>query len=664
MRAAGNQTIAIRPIGYAALLALLMTCAFTASPAADAPESVLAWWEGTPSNTFSDWTQLHALAGGSIGLLPPESAAFRNPAIHAIGPYAERGIYLLVSSSIYASLQAGELPQAWQAALSADARRAVTPEDLRTIPLLARDHTQLLIQLPESLRAVSCAPGCRAQRLRTPLEARAAFQARTDRGPTGTPGSFAGAGARPQPPEFWHALSDAARSDRLFADLDYLATTLQTRYSTTSQMDLACQYVKAAFEALGLAASFDPFVVSGHATQNVVAVKPGAIDPSRIYIVCGHLDSTSPNPYNVAPGAEDNGSGSAAVLEAARLLAPLQTDYTVYFICFSGEEQGLVGSEHFAAEADQQGLDIRGVLNMDMVAYYEAGGADLWVEGFHYGTSSVWLMDLVGQNAQSYADLAVYQYPGEGWGSDHEPFHSHGYSAVLLIENEWDNYACYHRTCDTVDQLNASLWRRITAANLVTAAQLAQLGGSLGGISGLVRLSDGAEPSGVTLRLAGTAYPERVSTASGAFTWSALFPTTYTLTAEKEGYFPSTLEVAVPSGSPTLVSIMLQSQQSGLADGTLSLGAPLQLRVAPNPMTASSVISLRAPEAQAGRLSVYAADGRRVVDLAVTHLPAAADHAFSWDGRDATGSAVGSGLYWVRWEGARARGQAPVVVIR
>jgi len=126
------------------------------------------------------------------------------------------------------------------------------------------------------------------------------------------------------------------------------------RYAYSPQMDLACDYARAQFDSLGLTTWFDEFSYGGHALKNVVAVKEGALDPSVIYLIGGHLDSISSSPWTLAPGAEDNGSGAAAVVETARLLASLTCDYTIYFVCFSAEEQGLRGSEHFAVHRQGQ----------------------------------------------------------------------------------------------------------------------------------------------------------------------------------------------------------------------------------------------------------------------------------------------------------------------
>ncbi|MFH1144994.1 MAG: M28 family peptidase [Candidatus Eisenbacteria bacterium] len=639
------------------------TAARDASPALQAasPSHALVSWQSSSSPDDPSWLYLHGFDGSTLGLLPAGSPLSADPAAQSLGLYDEDALYFLISRGAWETLQSGALPPSWQGTF--DRLRTESPdrdlqfpspETLRSIDAPAGDDAQVLVRLPESLSWVQEEPGCRAQRLRVPAAA------------AGRDLLLAPPLLSTQPTTYWQALKSAVSEDRLFDDLDYLSTTLQTRHSFTSQMGLACEYVKNEFEALGLTAYYDPFTYLGHPIKNVVGVKTGTVDPSRIYILCGHLDSTSPQSSTLAPGAEDNGSGSAAVLEAARLLAPVATDYTIYFICFTAEEQGLVGSEHFAAAADQQNLDIRGVLNLDMVAYYKAGGSDLWLEGFRYGTSSTWLLDLVQSNAQTYTNLVIYRYSGEGWGSDHESFHDHGFSAILSIDADWEDYSCYHQTCDTPSRLNGPLWRKITAANLVTLGQLAGAQGSTGQLSGTVAILDDSDPSGATINLSGTTYAQQVCGTSGAFAWADVFPGDYTLIAEKTGCIPDTTELTISSGGVEVLDItLLPVGWAGVdrdPDARDRSFVPT-LSISPSPMTAGTAILLHLPGVSSGDLWVYGPDGRRVARL---RSGGVADGAlsFQWNGRDAAGHRVPAGLYWLRWQGGGREARGSVAVIR
>src|SRR4051794_7404348 len=114
---------------------------------------------------------------------------------------------------------------------------------------------------------------------------------------------------------------------------------------------------------------------------NVVATLKGT-DPAsadRVYIVGAHYDSRRTDVLDGtgdAPGANDDGSGTSAVLELARVLAPRPTEATIVFVTYAGEEQGLYGSNHFAEVAAQQGMNIQGVLNMDIIGS-PVGGSGL-----------------------------------------------------------------------------------------------------------------------------------------------------------------------------------------------------------------------------------------------------------------------------------------------
>lgn len=587
------------------LLILTAALATAVVPASAGTSPVLVEWSGAPPAAEAGWIYLHGLSEAALGLLPADSPLLSDPSARALGLYDDPDRFVLVSPSTYALIAQGALPPAWQPALDETGTPAGLSGLLQSAEALSRDAAQVLIRLPEALRSVLGSPGGRCARLTTPEEA-LAIQAATGRAAIRaeelSAGQAPGASpepARTQPAEYWHSLVQAVNTDRFAADLDYLSTTLRTRYYSTEQLNQACQYAFDEFASLGLITSFDPFTYNGRQLKNILGVKLGTVDPSRIVVVVGHIDSTSPDPQNLAPGADDNGSGTVSVLEAARLLAPLSCDYTLYFLCVSAEEQGLIGSEHFAALADAQNLDIRGVLNLDMVSYHTPVAQDLWIEGFHQGVSSVWLMNQLQDNARLYSGLSVYLYPGEGWGSDHEPFHNHGFPAVLAIENEWDSYPCYHRTCDTVEWCNPWLWSRITAATIITAGQLAQVQGALGAIDGMVLVAEGDDPAGVTLRLSGTGYSEQVSDAAGAFAWSSLLPGGYTLTAEKPGYETVTQNVFIESGQTAVVEVFVSPTLPGTVQGTVRLsdGTPVE--------GARIAVEGQTPGAESGPLGTY-----------------------------------------------------------
>lgn len=108
----------------------------------------------------------------------------------------------------------------------------------------------------------------------------------------------------------------------------------------------------------------DNFTYNGNATSNIIVTKQGTKYPNIYIIVCGHYDTIT------GPGTNDNGSGVSVILEVARLLKNVSTDYSIKFINFSGEEQGLLGSQHYVSSvvnATSPKMNIRLVLNIDEV---------------------------------------------------------------------------------------------------------------------------------------------------------------------------------------------------------------------------------------------------------------------------------------------------------
>lgn len=245
--------------------------------------------------------------------------------------------------------------------------------------------------------------------------------------------------------------------------------TIETRYTPSAQCDTAERYVYEQFLEMGFAdVAFDPFTFSGTNARNVIATLPGTETPERIYIIGGHLDATSRNPSVSAPGANDNASGTAAVLLAAEILKDYSFRSTIRFIAFTGEEQGLHGSTHYAQEAAAQGDSILGVVICDMVAWYQ-NAYKLIIEGENEWD---WLMQIMREACVQYTGLST-RLDYYSWGSDHVPFQNEGFPAFLAIEKEWDLYPCYHRSCDTTEMNKANFGVDVTRACIATIASLA-----------------------------------------------------------------------------------------------------------------------------------------------------------------------------------------------
>ncbi|WBV53147.1 M28 family peptidase [Chryseobacterium gambrini] len=130
----------------------------------------------------------------------------------------------------------------------------------------------------------------------------------------------------------------------------------------------AFNWLKNKYLAFGYSAaqiSEDAFTYNGNSSKNLIITKTGTVYPNKYVIICGHFDSIN------GPGVNDNGSGTSIILEAARILKNVPTEYSIKFIHFSGEEQGLIGSSHYVNNVVYQNnikqLDIKLVFNLDQV---------------------------------------------------------------------------------------------------------------------------------------------------------------------------------------------------------------------------------------------------------------------------------------------------------
>jgi len=202
--------------------------------------------------------------------------------------------------------------------------------------------------------------------------------------------------------------------------------------------DLARNNIAYLFGTYGFTVTLEPFSYGG-TYYNVVAEKLGTTYPDQIYVVGAHFDSVN------NPGADDDASGVALLLEAARILGSYDSDYTIRFIAFDREEQGLIGSTAYVNNHDDE--DIRGMVQADMVAY-DPGTNHARIYG---RTTSNPIKTALGTAITSYSGgLSWGDY---GWisASDHAPFDAAGFQACLLIEGEVWNNPYYHTQQDNVD---------------------------------------------------------------------------------------------------------------------------------------------------------------------------------------------------------------------
>lgn len=208
--------------------------------------------------------------------------------------------------------------------------------------------------------------------------------------------------------------------------------------------------------------------------KNVVATLPGEDGVSGEYLITAHYDDASEDEMNYAPGADDNASGVSAVLTAASILKDYELKYTVKFVTFPAEEQGLVGSWYYAQDAYNAGDNILGVLNFDMIAF--DGNDDNIVE-IHTGTEapSIALGDILVGTLSDYGINLVPQKitMGATDRSDHASFWDFGFPAILGIEDFDDFHPAYHTTGDVIAVFDTSYFVDFCRASVAALATLA-----------------------------------------------------------------------------------------------------------------------------------------------------------------------------------------------
>lgn len=265
---------------------------------------------------------------------------------------------------------------------------------------------------------------------------------------------------------------DTNNLENLAADL-VDAGGYNTRKSTTAGGEWAAQYIYDAFVSYGIQdVSFHDFDANA---DNVVAVIPGTVFPENIIVLGGHYDSLTMF-ASTAPGADDNASGTIAVMEAARILSNYSFENTVVFITFASEEFGLFGSNAYARDASNRGDNILAMLNVDMIGYLAAG--DTQDVDIIAGSGSSGLRELAFWATEQYVPgfPAIVGSGVIGGSSDYASFTKYGYPAIWFFEDVAQDSPYIHTVNDTIGQsLNSfELATNCTKSIMATLASLAE----------------------------------------------------------------------------------------------------------------------------------------------------------------------------------------------
>lgn len=238
--------------------------------------------------------------------------------------------------------------------------------------------------------------------------------------------------------------------------------TIVSRHFNNPFNKRAAEFIVQKFEEYGYEPEIQKF--NNGRGENIIATKTGTLYPEKEFIICGHYDNMPSG--NRAPGADDNASGTVAVLEAARLLSGFDFDYTLRFAAWDEEEIGLVGSNFYAQRAASEQKQIIGVLNLDMIAWDSNND-------FRYSIATNALSQ---QFTNDFIATSELYQPQLSYGfhyttaSDHASFWQYNYPAILAIEDNDDFNAYYHTPQDDIDILNMEYYVSMVRASIANIA--------------------------------------------------------------------------------------------------------------------------------------------------------------------------------------------------
>lgn len=268
--------------------------------------------------------------------------------------------------------------------------------------------------------------------------------------------------------------------DEESAILDFieLVNYTESRYSSNSGCFASSERAFNILKELGYEVEYQAY--SSKFAPNVVATLKGLLEAQKVIILIAHLDDMPRIPP--APGANDNGSGSAMVLNLAKIFSKYRFKYTIKFILVTGEEQGLVGSTYYASKAYKMGEEILAILNADMIGW-QGDGKPLEEDlDLSYDENSEELANIFMEVYSIYENLAFPKliYCPKNYYSDHYSFWKYGFPAVMgITDNEGicgqsGSYSYYHTHMDTVENCgDLEFYIKIQRAYLSVLAHLA-----------------------------------------------------------------------------------------------------------------------------------------------------------------------------------------------
>jgi len=273
---------------------------------------------------------------------------------------------------------------------------------------------------------------------------------------------------------------DAVDSARLERDVETLQGV--RHYSANRTNILAAKdFIESQFVANGVQSTRQAFSYSGWPAENMIGTHSGELDERAVYIVNGHFDTIAST-----PGADDNASGTAGMLEAMRVLSRYRFQKTIKFIGFDLEEVGIVGSRYYAQNI-RDGERIEGLFNFEMIGYtcttpacdaFRSVGN--YIHNIGDPNSDVLRLGFDAAAAQFAPGLAVRSTQGDPSDtnlrrSDHIGFWDRGVRALFFTDGANFRNPHYHRASDTAQTLNFDFMTGIVKATVATVAQFAEI---------------------------------------------------------------------------------------------------------------------------------------------------------------------------------------------
>jgi len=353
--------------------------------------------------------------------------------------------------------------------------------------------------------------------------------------------------------------------------------------------ELAGDYLVEKFNAMdNLTVTTQAFNTSG---LNVIATQLGKSNPNDIYIICAHYDSVA----NYC--ADDNASGTATILEIARILSTQCMDNTLVYALWDEEEIGLKGADYYATQANNNEDNILGVLNIDMMGYDGDDDDDFDIDVRPIANSLAMKDDLVSLLATYNFNLNVNVVNPGTTASDHSRFWNQGFSAVLVGES-WENNdqtPHYHSSGDRFSTLDLPYFHEL--AKLIMSYMVTK--GSLVSVDNSLTVS----PSTLTSNMDNASYQ-----------WvdcSTNLPLTSQISQSFSPSVSGSYAVEVTVGSCTELSSCVDF--TSLDSNTFKLNA---IKIYPNPT--SSILNIEHPFNEDLSFELFSIEGKKVLEQVLT----------------------------------------------